>query len=103
MPRPPEIEFTTIVQSQALARQQKRCASCGETISQLGETGRMQNRFAEIGHAHHLRHASAGGTGDLFNCVILCQSCHYTVHEGGNYRFGTVRRSFPSDYPYFNG
>jgi len=49
-----------------------------------------------------MRHVKFGGTDSLDNCVILCQSCHYSVHEGGNYRFGIVEGS-QSDYPHFYG
>ena len=33
---------------------------------------------------------------------MLCWSCHYSVHEGGNYRHGTVIGE-PDDFPHFNG
>jgi 5-methylcytosine-specific restriction endonuclease McrA len=103
MARPSEVEFSNTTQNAALARQKNRCASCGSRISRLGESGRVKHRFGEIAHAHHMKNAVAGGTADVWNCVILCQSCHYSVHEGGNYRFGTVRISSARDYAYFNG
>jgi 5-methylcytosine-specific restriction endonuclease McrA len=103
MPRPREVRFTRTVQAAALARQKYRCACCGETIAGLGEAGRAAHRFGEIAQAHHMRHASAGGTGAVDNCVILCQSCHYSAHEGGNYRYGSVRDTAAADYPHFNG
>jgi hypothetical protein len=43
-----------------------------------------------------------GGSAELDNCVIICQACHYAVHEGGNYRFGTVVGT-AADYPHFRG
>ena len=103
MARSSDVEFSKTTQHAALARQKKRCASCGFRIYRLGEPGRVEHRFGEIAHAHHMKNAVAGGMADVWNCVILCQSCHYSVHEGGNYRFGTVRISCALDYPYFNG
>ena len=32
----------------------------------------------------------SGGGGNAENCVILCESCHYSAHEGGNYKKGKV-------------
>jgi len=49
-----------------------------------------------------MRHVKHGGTNSVDNCVILCSSCHFSAHEGGNYRFGTVDGT-AEDYPYFNG
>ena len=95
-------EFTTATQLFALHRQKFCCALCRTFITQLGEMGRSQHKYGEIAHAHHVLHAKYGGTNAVDNCVILCQSCHYSIHEGGNYRYGTVigRRE---DFPYFNG
>lgn len=103
MVRTSDVEFSKATQEAALARQRNRCASCGSRISRLSESGRVDHTFREIAHAHHMKNAVAGGTNDVWNCVILCQSCHYSVHEGGNYRFGKVRISYPRDYRYFNG
>ena len=96
------MEFSRPTQQMALARQRNRCAACGTRITQLGEAGRAGHRFGEGAQAHHVRHVKFGGTDTVHNCVILCQSCHYSVHEGGNYRFGTVQGRH-SDYPHFNG
>jgi 5-methylcytosine-specific restriction endonuclease McrA len=95
-------DFTRAVQRAALERQRNYCASCGTSIAALGERGRAQHRFGEGAHAHHLRHAKLGGSGLVDNCVILCTSCHYCVHEGGNYRRGTVVGTV-DDYPHFSG
>ena len=96
------LEFTSATQQLALVRQKFHCALCGTGIARLGEGGRSQHKFGEIAHAHHVRHAKSGGTNALDNCVIICQACHYSVHEGGNYKHGTVigRRE---DFPHFNG
>jgi hypothetical protein len=83
-------------------RQRFKCASCGARISHLGEGGRGQNPFREIGHAHHMRHVKQGGTSVLANCVVLCQACHYSAHEGGNYRSGTEVGRI-EDFPHFGG
>jgi hypothetical protein len=95
-------DFTRAVQRAALGRQLNRCASCGTWIAALGERGRAQHRFGEGAHAHHLRHAKLGGSRLVANCVILCSACHYCVHEGGNYRGGTVVGT-AEDYPHFVG
>jgi NAD(P)-dependent dehydrogenase (short-subunit alcohol dehydrogenase family) len=48
------------------------------------------------------RCAALGGTNEPSNCVVVCWSCHYSVHEGGNYRFGSVSGAL-KDFPYFGG
>ena len=83
-------------------RQQSVCASCGTPILNLGEAGRVIHKFGEGAQAHHVKHVKFGGTGDLSNCVILCNSCHYNAHEGGNYRLGTVVGE-SADFPFYNG
>lgn len=95
-------EFTRTTQALALARQKNHCASCGVRILRLGEAGRVGHVFGEGAQAHHVRHIKFGGSDSLDNCVVICQACHYSAHEGGNYRYGTVvgRRS---DFRYFNG
>lgn len=101
MARRPQ-NFTRATQRLALARQKNLCASCGTPISALGDAGREMHRFGEGAQAHHVRHVKLGGTNSLENCVVLCWSCHYGVHEGGNYRRGTVSGE-PEDFPHFNG
>lgn len=93
-------EFPRSTQQLALARQAFRCGSCGTRILQIGNEGRAAHAFGEGANAHHMRPIKSGGTSSVDNCVILCTSCHYTVHEGGNYRFGKVM-SNERDYPYF--
>jgi 5-methylcytosine-specific restriction endonuclease McrA len=95
-------DFSRATQLRALARQKHHCASCGTHISSLGESGRAAHPYGEGAQAHHIRHAKRGGSNALSNCVILCWSCHYCAHEGGNYRFGTVEGR-KSDFPHFNG
>jgi 5-methylcytosine-specific restriction endonuclease McrA len=95
-------EFTRSTQEAALARQKHRCALCGTPIKKLGEGGRASHEYGEIAHAHHIRHVKFGGRNDLNNCAIICQACHYSAHEGGNYRFGKVIGAV-SDYPWYFG
>ena len=97
-----ENEFPKSVQRLALSRQKFRCGSCGTRISALGRAGRSENKYGEAAHAHHVKHIKLGGTAALDNCVILCESCHYSVHEGGNYRFSMLDGQ-ADDYPHFYG
>ena len=101
MPQRPG-EFKLGTQQLAMARQQNKCASCGTRIFGLGQVGQPAHRFGEGVQAHHVHHIKFGGTEVLDNCVILCQSCHYSAHEGGNYRYGTVVGR-KQDFPFFNG
>lgn len=96
------IEFSTATMKAALRRQHQRCGSCGTRMTEIGLAGRDTHRHGEGAEAHHIRHVKAGGRGDLANCVILCKACHYSVHEGGNFRRGTVQGS-PSDFRYYWG
>jgi 5-methylcytosine-specific restriction endonuclease McrA len=94
-------EFNLATQRKALDRQGNLCASCGTPITTLGEGGRGNHEYGEIVHAHHRIPVKASGRNTLANCVILCQSCHYSAHEGGNYRYGKVvgrKRDFPHYY-----
>jgi 5-methylcytosine-specific restriction endonuclease McrA len=95
-------EFTRTTQKLALARQKNLCASCGALITALGQAGRHAHKFGESAQAHHIKHVKLGGTNNLGNCAVICWSCHYSVHEGGNYRFGPVSGT-PEDFPYFRG
>jgi 5-methylcytosine-specific restriction endonuclease McrA len=95
-------EFTRNTQKPALARQRNVCASCGALITALGQAGRRAHKFGESAQAHHIKHVKLGGTNNLGNCAVICWSCHYSVHEGGNYRFGSVSGT-PEDFPYFRG
>src|SRR4051794_10913636 len=97
--RPGDLEFEFDTQLRALNRQNLRCASCGTAIKALGEPGRAAHEYGEIAHAHHMKHAKFRDDDHpatleklrhVDNCVILCITCHYSAHEGGNYRYGTV-------------
>lgn len=93
-------EFSLGTKQAALARQGNQCASCGTAISRLGESGRVDHRFGESAQAHHLLLVRLGGTDSERNCVILCQACHYSAHEGGNYAQGTVI-GHEGDFPHY--
>lgn len=95
-------EFSLATKRLALVRQKNRCASCGAQILGLGNTGRNAHRYGEGAQAHHIRHVKFGGIGTIDNCVVVCQACHYSLHEGGNYRHGTVVGR-KEDFPHFNG
>ena len=95
-------QFTQATKREALVRQKNRCAGCGEQIGELGQLGRKNHKYGEAAHAHHVTHVQQGGTNALFNCVILCESCHYTAHEGGYYRSQAIRAD-ESDYPHYRG
>jgi 5-methylcytosine-specific restriction endonuclease McrA len=94
--------FSIATKRAALERQKFRCAMCGEKIAALGHAGQAEHRFGEGAHAHHMRHVKLGGTRGLDNCVIICWSCHYSAHEGGNYRRSPIE-SDATDYEFFNG
>ena len=107
-------EFSHVTKVQALQRQKSRCACCGTPLYGLGNSGRASHAFGEGAQAHHVEHLKFGGTDSVDNCVILCQSCHYSAHEGGNYRWGDVvgsrnslgrwsRSAERRDFPHFHG
>jgi 5-methylcytosine-specific restriction endonuclease McrA len=95
-------EFTRKTKELALARQKNLCASCGTPITELGQNEQSLHKFGESVQAHHVKHVKLGGTNNISNCVVICWSCHYNVHEGGNYRFGFVSGT-PEDFPHFSG
>ena len=97
-------EFTTSTKQQALLRQKNKCGSCGEKITSLNQIGKKSHKYGEGAHGHHMKHDQQGGTNLLNNCVILCESCHYTVHNGGNYKNKSEYLiAKASDFSHFNG
>jgi 5-methylcytosine-specific restriction endonuclease McrA len=88
--RDPSQEFTEGTIQLAKVRQKNCCGSCGRDLLTSGEG--MQ--------AHHIIHVKFGGSNLVDNCVVLCKACHYSVHEGGNYRYGTVIGR-ETDFPFF--
>lgn len=95
-------DFSESTKQSALCRQCFLCGSCGEHIASVDSTGQSAHFYGEAAQAHHIRPIRFGGTSSLENCVILCQSCHYSAHEGGSYRTGTVIGD-TDDYPYYHG
>lgn len=97
-------EFTQKTKQEALMRQKFKCASCGASIVSLKQIGKKHHEYGEGAHAHHMKHCQHGGKNMLSNCVILCESCHYSVHEGGRYRNrAKYLIAKASDFSYFNG
>ncbi|MGY0779205.1 HNH endonuclease [Azospirillum argentinense] len=93
--------FLTSIQREALKRQGYKCAACGTRIYRLGRLGADLHKYGESAQGHHIKHAKVGGKDTVENCVIICQSCHYSVHEGGNYRHGKIVGK-PSDYYHYS-
>jgi HNH endonuclease len=81
-----EKEFTSATIKAAFVRQNGHCASCGIRIWKMGREGAMWHKFGEHAEAHHVKPVLAGGTADADNCVILCRTCHYSAHQGGNWQ-----------------
>lgn len=94
--------FSPNTKQEALERQSHQCGSCGTNISQPGDAGQKSHEYGESAQAHHILHIQQGGTSEVANCVILCWSCHYTIHEGGHYQSKEVRAS-SQDYPHYLG
>jgi 5-methylcytosine-specific restriction endonuclease McrA len=95
-------EFSEPTKAHALRRQGSLCALCGKKIYGHGDSGRSRHEYGEGAHAHHVRKIMDGGSASVDNCVIICQACHYSVHEGGRYKTGSVVGT-PSDYEFFHG
>jgi HNH endonuclease len=96
-------EFSRKTMQAALQRQDSRCASCGVFISNLGKDPGM-HVFGECAQAHHVRHANAGGDASVENCVLICTSCHYSAHGGGEYRDNSeTMQGTPRDFPCYGG
>lgn len=95
MARP--FDFTTSVRNAAFSRQWNRCAHCGEPLT------------SQEDHAHHVIPNQSGDPDNeahaflrtVDNCVVLCATCHYAVHEFGRYATGAVAP--PSYYPHSHG
>ncbi len=98
---PARARFSRETQRQALVRQKNCSACCGTDIAAVGEAGRSRHAYGEAAHAHHIQHAKHGGSNELANCVVILEACHYSVHEGGSYRFGAID-GCADDFPHFN-
>ena len=82
--------FSRSVQNQALARQKSRCASCGTHITAIGEAGRASHELGERTEGHHVIPHKMGGPITRENCVVLCQSCHLSAHQGGRWSDASI-------------
>ena len=102
MSRSYEDEVSTNTKRKALARQDFLCGSCGSLILPFGAKKLVSVAWGESAHAHHRKPVRMGGGVTLANCVILCESCHYSAHEGGRYSKGTVWGRI-TDFEYFYG
>lgn len=95
MSRP--FNFSWHTQQEARQRQAGACACCGESLDDV------------IEHAHHVIPNQSGkadeprhrGLRSADNCVVLCEDCHWRVHEDGRYRTGAVAP--PEYYPRSHG
>jgi HNH endonuclease len=91
-------DFTLQTKDKTFFRQWNLCAHCGRSLISLED------------HAHHvipdqsgkdMIHSAESFLRTVDNCVILCSTCHYRVHENGKYRNGAVA---PGEYfPYSHG
>jgi 5-methylcytosine-specific restriction endonuclease McrA len=101
MSRP--FDFPKSIKFKAARRQKFHCGSCGILVD--------KNLSDGFTHAHHILPIKIAEKMEILdpehiasveNCVILCWPCHYSAHEGGNYKAGTVFGE-TDDFPYFNG
>lgn len=94
----PHKPFPSSVQNEALKRQRGKCGSCGSPISGLGKAGAPSHRFGEGAEGHHVIPHQLNGPLTLENCIVLCKSCHYSVHSGGHWKF-TRQYDFVKNLP----
>lgn len=87
-------EFTQATRSAAFLRQDGRCALCRRSLRDQEEFG------------HHVVPDQSGQASDprdrflksVDNCVMICEACHWIVHDGGRWATGAVPP--PEYYPY---
>lgn len=72
--------FSDMVKNDARLRQDEKCGLCGNRL----------NNIREI--AHHVIPKALGGPDEVSNCVVLCDSCKYNIHNNGNYNSLVVMR-----------
>ena len=89
--------FTDKTRKAAFARQQMVCACCGDYLGNLYDNAHhvVPN---QVGRANDAGHAWLR---EVDNCVILCDSCHFRVHQDGKYENGAVPP--PDYYPFSHG
>ncbi len=94
---PHTYNFSRITKNQAFFRQWNNCAHCGGSLLNV------------MDHAHHVFSKQLGKSTvadsewikSVDNCVILCENCHWRVHENGHYLRGAV--AAPEFYPFSHG
>ncbi|MFO0848217.1 MAG: hypothetical protein U0871_06640 [Gemmataceae bacterium] len=90
-------DFGSLAPTEARQRQNGVCACCGRKLDHVLE------------HAHHVVPNQSGQAGEpqhlwlksTDNCVILCDQCHWRVHQDGHYRTGAVAP--PTYFPHSHG
>jgi hypothetical protein len=85
MARDSSEEFGQATKLAALERQECLCAMCASLIVPCANKQLISVAWGETAHAHHRRPMQQKGKGTVDNCVIVCRSCHYSAHFGGNY------------------
>lgn len=95
MSRP--FDFSDPTWFEARLRQGGVCARCGEDLTDLAEYGHhvVPNQSGKAGDPNHFWLRSAD------NCVVVCNDCHYRVHQDGRYNTGAVAP--PEYYPHSHG
>jgi 5-methylcytosine-specific restriction endonuclease McrA len=94
----PHKPFPISIQNDALKRQRGKCGSCGSPIFSVGTSGASAHKFGEGAEGHHVIPHQMGGPLTLENCVVLCKSCHYSVHRGGHWKY-TEQYNFVKGLP----
>lgn len=91
----PAVEFSETVRRTAMTIAGHRCAA------------RLAGCSVRIEHFHHRRMRSAGGLGDLDNCLPVCARCHRRIHDhpGFAYLHGLLvrRHKDPADIAVISG
>jgi hypothetical protein len=90
-------DFTETVANEARLRQNGKCACCGMSLDDVMENAHhvIPNQSGEAKNPDH------AWLMKVENCVILCEDCHYRVHQDGRYQNGAI--AGPDYYPYSHG
>jgi 5-methylcytosine-specific restriction endonuclease McrA len=111
----PHRSFPEKIQRLALRRQRYKCASCETPIHDILNYAISSHEYGEGAKGHHVIPHGMGGPLTVENCVVICQSCHYSVHVGGHWANTTpydgIKHKPMADmiaiasrwYPHYNG
>jgi hypothetical protein len=90
-------DFKDAVIDEARLRQNGKCACCGTSLDDVWENAHhvIPNQSGEPGNPKH------AWLMQVDNCVVLCENCHYRVHQDGRYQNGTI--AGPDYYPHSHG